>query len=131
MKFHRQGVPKEPEPLREMEGLRNTRHYSNPGNPFVGFEGRQRAAESGVSPDRGCRQHKPHEKEWWEFDSDEDEAPLSPLSHDRNANGKNGNSSAQGGYKAAQYVTWARDSGFYGPYHDILDNYSQSTKEAG
>ena len=125
--FYCQGVPNEPEPLRKMEGLGNTRHYSNPGNPFVGFERRQRTAESGVSPDRGCGQHKPSRKEWWEFDSDEDEVPLSPLSHNRNVNGKNGNSLAQGGYEAAQYVTRARDSEFYGPYHDILDDYGQST----
>lgn len=125
--FYCQGVPNEPEPLGEMEGLRNTRHYSNPENPFVGFEGRQRA-DSGVSPGREREQHKPSGKEWWEFDSDEDEVPLSPLSHNRNANGKNGNSPAQGGYEAAQYVTRTRDSGFYGPYHDILDDYSQSTK---
>ena len=126
--FYCQGVPNEPEPLRKMEGLGNTRHYSNPGNPFVGFEGRQRAAESGVSPGRERGQHKPPGKEWWEFDSDEDEVPLSPLSHNRNANGKNGYSLAQGGYEAAQYVTRARDSEFYGPYHDILDDYGQSTK---
>ena len=111
-----------------MEELRNTRHYSNAGNPVVGFEGRQRAADGRVSPGRERGQHKLLGKEWWEFDSDEDEVPLSPRSHNRNANGKNGNSSAQGGYEAAQHVTWARDSEFYGPYHDILDDYSQSTK---
>lgn len=126
--FYCQGVPNEPEPLGVMEGLRNTRHYSNPENPFIGSEGRQRAADSGVSPGRECGQHKPPGKEWWEFDSDEGEVPLSPLSHDRNANGKNGNSPAQDEYEAVQYVTRARDSGFYGPYHDILDDYSQSTK---
>ena len=103
-----------------MEELRNTRHYSNAGNPFVGFEGRQRAADSRVFPGRERGQHKPPGKEWREFDSDEDEVPLSPLTDNRNANG-NGNSSAQ-------YVTRARDSGFYGPYHDILDDYSQSPK---
>lgn len=127
--FYCQGVPNEPEPLGEMEGLRNNRHYSNTENPFVGFEGRQRA-DSGVSPGREREQHKPPGKEWWEFDSDEDEVPLSPPSHNRNANGKNGNSPAQGGCEAAQYVTWTRDSGFYRPYHDILDDYSQSTKES-
>ena len=126
--FYCQGVPNEPEPMGVMEGLRNTRHYSNSENPFIGSEGRQRAADSGVSPGRECGQHKPPGKEWWEFDSDEGEVPLSPLSHDRNANGKNGNSPAQDGYEAVQYVTRARDSGFYGPYHDILDDYSQSTK---
>ena len=124
MSFYCQGVLNELEPLREMEGLRNTRHYSNPGNPFVGLEGRQRAADSRVSPGRERGQYKPPGREWWEFDPDEDEVSLSPLSHNRNANGKNGNSLAQGEYEAAQYVTWARDSRFYGPYHDILDDYS-------
>lgn len=124
LSFYCQGVSNEPEPLREMEGLRNTRYYSNSGNPFVGLEERQRAADSRVSLGRERGQHKPPGKEWWEFDSDEDEMPLSPLSHNRNANGKNGNSLAQGEYEAVQYVTRARDSRFYGPYHDILDDYS-------
>ncbi|OCL04881.1 hypothetical protein AOQ84DRAFT_367114 [Glonium stellatum] len=131
--FSQQGVPNDLEPLRESERLQNTREdCSNPGNAFVGSSGRHVPADgqtSPVSPGRQGRQNQPAvRKGWWQFEADEDGRSSSPRSNNRNANGKNGNTSVRVGYEAGKYVTRARDSVFYEPYHDILDDYGRRTE---